>query len=602
MLGYSAVTSTRQTAEAAVLKTTRTSSTTRLSRHGRRPILNLAAALLLVCTLAHAEPVRIAVSGLGSVETENLLAHLGPIEESDAAHTARGQRLLRRTLDAALQPFGYYESGFTWRLEGNTLEIMVDPGPRVLFADPRIRVDGEAANLPEVQLMIRDSPFLPGAPLLHASYDKYRTELFLLCRRLGFFDARYVESQLRVDLGERRATALLHLDGGPRYRFGHLHVSGSEIRQKLLDSLVPFAEGDPFDNELVLQLDRNLRDTNYFTSIAVQVQVQPDARADVIVLLEDAERSRYEVGAGFSTDSDLRLRFNRITPLLNDRGHSMRIETELSEPQQTVEATYRIPRSNPLDDIYEITAGLKGKDVNDTKSTEATLNARRSLKFREHWGLSYGVGAEFERYTVGSAREKDVFYLLPGTSVSRRLLQAGIDPMHGNYYWASVDFSTHAIGSQADFVRLRGGAKWLFGLPDNNTTLLTRVDLGSILTSEFDDMPASLRFYTGGDRSIRGYDFESLSPRDENGKLIGAQHLAVGSIEISRRILPSWRLAAFVDAGSAFTDENDPFYQSAGVGVRWLSPIGQIRLDLATPVKDGENSGVKLHISMGPPL
>lgn len=584
------------------MKTSRTPSTLRPFGRGIRSILNSAAALLLGCTLVHAEPVSVSVSGLGSVEAENLLAHLGPIEERDAEHTRRIERLLRRTLDAALQPYGYYESSFSWHLEANKLEIAVEPGERVLFSEPRLRVDGEAADLPEIRLLLRDSPFLPGAPLLHASYDGYRTELFLLCRRLGFFEARYIESQLRVDLDTHRATALLHLDCGPRYRFGHLHVSGTKIREDLLQSLVPFAEGDPFDNELVLQLDRNLRDTNYFTSTAVQVQLQSEARADVVVLVEDADRSRYEVGAGFSTDSDLRLRFNRITPRVNSRGHSMRIETEISEPQQTIEATYRIPRSNPLDDIYEVTAGLKSKDVNDTESTEATLNARRSFRVREHWSLSYGIGAEFERYTVGSAREKDVFYLLPGSSISRRRLQAGVDPMRGNFYWASVDFSTHAIGSQADFVRLRGGAKWLFGFPDNNTTLLARVDLGSILTSEFDDMPASLRFYAGGDRSIRGYDFESLSPRDENGKLIGGQHIAVGSIEISRRILPSWRLAAFVDGGSAFTDENDPFYQSAGVGVRWLSPIGQIRLDLAMPVQDSENSGVKLHISMGPPL
>ena len=95
---------------------------------------------------------------------------------------------------------------------------------------------------------------------------------------------------------------------------------------------------------------------------------------------------------------------------------------------------------------------------------------------------------------------------------------------------------------------------------------------------------------------------QTLAPRDANGKLLGGRYLAVGSLEISRRVLPNWRVAAFVDGGGAFTEHNDDLYQSAGLGLRWLSPIGQIRFDVAVPVHDRENSGFKLHISMGPPL
>ncbi|MBK6583350.1 MAG: BamA/TamA family outer membrane protein [Gammaproteobacteria bacterium] len=96
--------------------------------------------------------------------------------------------------------------------------------------------------------------------------------------------------------------------------------------------------------------------------------------------------------------------------------------------------------------------------------------------------------------------------------------------------------------------------------------------------------------------------YRSLGPRDDNGKLIGGRYLSVGSVEISRRVLPTWRIAAFVDGGSAFNEKHDKFYQSAGLGVRWLSPVGQVRVDVAMPIQDRENSGFKLHISMGPPL
>ena len=158
------------------------------------------------------------------------------------------------------------------------------------------------------------------------------------------------------------------------------------------------------------------------------------------------------------------------------------------------------------------------------------------------------------------------------------------------------------MGSPADFLRWRGGLGFLHPLGEDRFRLLARLELGAIWTDAFNEIPATLRFYAGGDRSIRGYDYQTLSPRDANGKLLGGRYLAVGSVELSREIRPNWRVAVFVDGGGAFTERNDDLYQSAGIGLRWLSPIGQLRFDLAMPVGDRENSGLKLHISMGPPL
>jgi translocation and assembly module TamA len=278
------------------------------------------------------------------------------------------------------------------------------------------------------------------------------------------------------------------------------------------------------------------------------------------------------------------------------------IESALSEPRQTLEATYRIPHTDPLDDIVELTAGLQGKDVEDTDSLTATTGIRHAMKLGKDWSYAYGISAEFERYTIGSESEKDVAYLLPATSISRTVIDPGVDPLHGYSLWTAVDFSDRLVGAPADLLRWRASAKWLTPLGGARTTLLARIDLGAIWTDAFNQVPAALRFYAGGDRSIRGYDYESLAPRDVNGKLLGGRYLSVGSLEISRRVRENWRVAAFVDGGGAFTEKNDDFYQSVGLGLRWLSPIGQIRIDLATPVNDRSNSGVKLHISMGPPL
>ncbi|MBP6382595.1 MAG: outer membrane protein assembly factor [Pseudomonadales bacterium] len=564
--------------------------------------LALLCAALLCPAPALAQALKLTVRGLDKEARQNLRAHLGEVDSELAANEARLQRVLKRAVRDALQPLGYYEAGFEAVRDGPRLLIDVEPGPRVVFAAPEIAVDEPAASLPAIRELLRSGALAAGKPLSHADYDGFRDELLRGCRRLGFFDANYRRSELRIDLAARTATARLDLACGARYAFGTVEISGSRVDHALLGPLAPFRAGEPFDNELVRRFEQRLRDTGYFREVMVRVTPGPGARADVLALAEDVTTSRYELGAGFSTDSALRLRFNRDTPLLNEHGHSLRIESEFSEPRQAVEALYRIPHHDPLDDILELTAGMQGKNVQDTESLTATVGVRHAIKVFEDWSFGYGASVELERYTIASQAEKEVAYLLPATSISRTRIDPGVDPLSGSAWFSAIDFSDRVLGSPSDFLRWRGSGKWLAGLPDDNTTVLARLELGAILTDGFSNLPASLRFYAGGDNSIRGYDFEAAGPRDDEGKLTGGRYLAVGSIELSRRVLPRWRVAAFVDGGGAFTEDTDPFFQSAGLGLRWLSPVGQVRLDFAVPLRDSENSGFKLHISMGPPL
>lgn len=582
---------------------------TRSQRNHRRrgpPALLCAAGLLcalaLCPTAGLAEPLKLTVRGLDNAAQQNLRAHLGDVDAALAGQEARLQRILTRAVRDALQPLGYYEAQFSVARDGARLVIEVEPGPRVKFAAPEITVDEPAASLPPIRALLRSGALAAGTPLAHADYDRFRDELLRGCLRLGFFDAKYRVSELRIDLAARTATARLDLACGARYAFGTLEISGSRVDHALLASLARFRAGEPFDNELVSRFEQRLRDTGFFREVIVRVTPGADARADVTALTEDIVTSRYEVGLGFSTDSALRLRFNRDSPLLNDNGHSLRIEPEITGSRQAVEALYRIPHRDPLDDILELTAGMQDQSVQDTDSLTATFGVRHAIKVFDDWAFGYGASVELERYTIASANEKRTAYLLPAASISRTRIDPGVDPRNGSAWFSAIDSSDRALGSPADFLRWRGSGKWLAGLPDDNTTVLARLELGAILTDGFENLPPLLRFNAGGDNSIRGYDFDSIGPRDDNGKLTGGRYLAVGSIEVSRRVLPHWRVAAFVDGGSAFNDATDPFYQSAGLGLRWLSPVGQIRVDVAVPVRDGERSGFKLHISMGPPL
>ena len=131
--------------------------------------------------------------------------------------------------------------------------------------------------------------------------------------------------------------------------------------------------------------------------------------------------------------------------------------------------------------------------------------------------------------------------------------------------------------------------------------VLVRADLGTSLVSAFDQLPASVRFFTGGDTSVRGYELESIGPRNEEGDVIGGKNLAVGSIEYEHRIKDKWSVAAFVDAGDAFDTELPELRIGAGAGVRWQSPIGPVRVDLAHGFQEPGDL-IRLHLIIGPDL
>lgn len=571
----------------------------------QRPLRALLPALLLAWASpagASDKGLTLDIEGLDKPTAHNLRLHIGHLDPALATQPSRLERILRADVDDALQPYGWYESTFDVQEVKGRHVLRVNPGPRTRWVAPDIRIDAEARDVPAVAELLRRTPFTPGSPLLHADYDTLREELLQACRRAGFFKPKYRRAELRVDTGRREAQAVLDLAPGQRTRFGDILLSGSQLEATLLAQLAPFRKGDWFDAVQMARFEQRMRDTGYFSELVVRVRRNDTDVADIEVLAADVTESRYDVGAGFSTDSDLRLRFGRDSPLLNARGDALSIDAELSRIRQSLESTWRIPHADPLDDVFELTAGVQGKDLEDTETLTMTTGVAHAMKVFGDWSYRYGISAELERYTVGSETRKDVAYLLPATGISRTVLAPGLDPASGTSLWMSLDFSGNAVGAPSDFIRWRGGAGFLRSLHDDRTRVLARAEFGAIWTNAFNEIPASLRFYAGGDRSIRGYDYETLAPRDVNGKLLGGRYLAVGSLEVSRRVRPAWRVAAFIDGGSAFTERNDDFYQSAGVGLRWLSPIGQIRFDVAVPVHDRENSGFKLHISMGPPL
>ncbi len=565
------------------------------------PILRLlrGAALLLLATSASAE-LRIEVRGVDEELAANIRHHIGELGERERSRPRQLQQRLERAVTEASQALGYYRSEFHYQLNGDRLQLEVSADNIVYWEEPEISVDAEATAVPAIAKLLSNHPFIAGERIRHPHYDSYKQQLLELLREHGFIDARYLSSRLRIDLDQRRATAVLQLQAGARYRLSAIHFSGSTLRESLLRRLSPLQPGDTLQRSAVTAFQRNLQNSLYFDEVTVKTLTSEPDDAQLQVALRDAPSHQFGIGLGYGTDTGPRTRLRWELPHISDRGHRLSSEAKLSQPIREFGSVYRIPLAQPLYQSLNFSADWTEKNLEDTSSDLGRFGATISDRLGQHWTLNYGTTIEFEGYRQGSQPRQHVLYAVPGVSVSRLELAPGPDPLRGYKTTLALLGSTPALGADSDFLRLTAGHQRLISLGGSHL-LLARVELGAISSGDIARIPASKRFFTGGDRSVRGFDYETLATSDDAGELIGGQYLNVASLEYSAKVAERWRLALFTDGGRAYNDSSERWHRSAGLGLRWLSPVGQVRVDVATPVGEDKRS-LRLHIYMGPPL
>ena len=316
------------------------------------------------------------------------------------------------------------------------------------------------------------------------------------------------------------------------------------------------------------------------------------------VRLTPRKRHRYTAGIGYGTDTGVRGRLGWEVRRLNRRGHTLSSELRASEIRQGAHVEYGIPVRNPRTDRLRFTGAVEQEDsatVESDSRSLATHLTRARGRLREDLSLTF-LDEDFRLgEQKGSTR-----LLMPGVAWS--YIQAD-DPLVTRHGWrAQLELrgATRELISETRFLQLIAGAKYIFPLGSRGR-VLTRGRLGTTWMSEFDELPASVRFFAGGDRSVRGFDYQKLGPSDASGEVIGGKHLLTGSLEYEHRIRGKWRAAVFVDTGNAFDDFGDELETGAGIGVRWESPVGLLRVDIASAVSREDNP-LRLHITLGPDL
>lgn len=563
-------------------------------------------ALLAATSSAAAAELEVLLSPKSKALRENVEAHVGDLGERGLERLQRFSRHAEREASRALQALGYYRPQIRSEVleEGGkpVLRLHIVQGEAVRLRTVEIRVEGEAAQLESFRVP-RSAKLAPGVVLDHGAYEDAKRLIRNRALRFGFFDGRFVEQSLLVDPEARVADIRLVYQSGPRYHLGAVTFEGeTPFDADLLARMVPFQPGVPYDSDLIGELNRALVSSSYFEDVRVDAAPE-QAEGHTIpvqVLLQTRKPRTLAGGVGYSTDVGPRLRGSWRRHWRGAQGHRLGADFEFSSPRQNLGTWYEIPLDPPLTESLRFTTGYQMEDLVDTESERLTIGAQWQHLPENEWQRIVSLRWEQERYETGEDEGRSTL-LLPGIGFSRTVSDHKIDPSRGWRLQADLTGAHRSLLSDADLLHLNLLAKGLTTFAGGHR-LLGRMQLGGIATNDFEAIPPSLRFFTGGDQSVRGYDYQTLSPRDSEGDRVGGRYLVVGSLEYQYPLRERWRLATFVDHGNAIDGLGDPLKTGVGVGVRWVSPVGPLRLDLAHALDSDEGSGFRIHFSMGPEL
>jgi len=587
-------------------------------------VLVAGAALAAVAPSAVAAPaVDVRVIGVSDEVRDNVLAALsiatlaedeGEPEDGEDGRTAtrRVERLHERAPEeilAALRPYGFYRAEVDASLErgddGFTATYVVAPGPPLRITGVDLSVSGPGRDEPGFAALVRGFPLAEGEPLVQPLYEDAKDAFLDHAHEQGWLDAAFDTAEIRIDLARYTADVVLDFHTGPRYRYGPVTFRQTVLKPELLRGYVRFEPGDPVRMSELVRLQALLGDSPYFRR--VEVQMEPEQARDLHVPIEvrlwPAPRQRWEVGAGYGTDTGPRGHVAFDHRLINRDGHRARAELILSEIERSFVGKYIVPGAYPRTDVITYSLGWAERAPDTSTTTTGLVGISRS-ESRGRWRETLSLAYRREDFTVGVDRGHPEM-IVPEIAYSRVEADDRIFATRGFKIELSARGADESVASDVSFgaVETSAGLVRAFGPVFR---VHGRARVGRLFTNDFRELPPTARWFAGGDRSVRGFDYESLGERDEEGNVIGGEALVTVSVELDAMFYEHerwgrWGAATFLDAGNATAELGEPLERGAGVGARWLSPIGLVRLDVAWALSE-PGTPWRIHLTVGPDL
>lgn len=569
---------------------------------------------MCVVATAHAARVKVEIEGVEDdmLEAVRASVELKQYEERDVAGVEvrrlfeRGEEQIR----TALEPFGYYEAQVDSTLtrpedapeDVDYLAVFrVTKGEPVIVQKSNVHVGEAAAQIDTVKFALDMFEPKVGDPLDHAAYERSKHQIDAALANDGFLDAELTRHRIEVVRSAQSAEIDLAWNEGVRYRLGPVTYSDSQFPQHFVQRYTPWKEGEYYSAEKLLTLQQNLVDADYFASVGVTPDLEHarDGVVPVDVLLVPAKRTLYTASVYVSTDSGPGARLGVERRWLNKRGHKVSGEIEYSARVQQIAANYRVPKPGLRYQYVNYSAAYRDEETDTSSSSMARLAA---TQVTERWkGFTRTLGLQYLNGDFEIADEqRDASVLYAEGLLQRKESDDLYFPTDGYSLLYGLRIAYESALADTSLAQARAEAKWLRQIGEDGRVIL-RAALGAMAVDDFGALPPELRFFAGGDRSVRGFDYQEIGERNAAGGVIGGEYLVTGSAEYEHYFLDNWGAAVFVDAGDAFTAGFEANVGS-GLGVRWKSPVGLVRLDVARPIRSDFGEGWQVHLTIGPDL
>jgi translocation and assembly module TamA len=535
---------------------------------------------------------------------------------------------VEREVQEALRPYGYYEpqvSSTVTDLGKGEWRVVVDikPGRPVLVTSIELKVTGPGET-DALFVRILEHPLLkPGDRLNQAAYDGIKSDLQRTAATYGYFDAKLTRNELLVDPPNYTARIALEFETGERYHFGPTTVTQDVVKESLVRRYLRYHEGDPFDLTQVLRTQFALDDTQYFANLEVRPGTpDPATRLVAVDIRADPNRRhRYSFGAGYATDTGARATIGFEDHRINSSGQSFSVTAQFAQvTRYNVVTSYIFPVGDPALEHLALNGNIEQQTLADVTAYTQSVGPSFTL-VKGGWQTLWKVNVVRTRSEDVNETRTDRLLVpeLDLASVPKDYLG---EPLFQYPFIAQIRGSDSVLGSDSNFIQahlqlentFRLGGKW---------HLLLREEVGASLVSRFSSLPTIYRFFAGGDNSVRGFYYNELSPTDPvcttgpNGQFlrnpdgtcqsvaghikVGGKDLVTGTFEVVRELPRNLGIATFVDYGNAFDHFGTKLFYSAGVGIRFRTPVLTLGVDVAQPI-NSPGSGPRLHINFSPKL
>lgn len=574
--------------------------------------------LPLLCTplpaLAHPQ-LNLTIDGdLSESQRQNVrsflsLARLADNEPLDEVVFWRLYAKIRQEAANALEPFGYYEPAIELahqRIPQGIWQVtlIIHTGEPVLVSEVNIALQGEGAEDQRLLAARQEFPLHRDAIFDHRLYEKGKEQLITLAMENGYHRAEYRSSRVAVRKKQRSAAIHLELATGRRYLIGPLRFEADFIDHDLLRKITPIHEGDPYSPKALTLMRQSLFNAGYFASVDVHPaidQAEPATnKVPITIILTPNLAHKYGIGLGYGTDTGARGTLEYTNRHINRFGHQLDLQTQPAQRKSNFGGVYTIPIGDPKKDRLSLSGRYQTEEYDNTLTD--TLNATISHDHFRNRG-EYSTYFRFldENYDTGAEADSDHSrFLIPGIKGALVWADDRIATTRGLRITATVLGSTESLLADADFLQTTLQAKGIYSFGDQ-WRLIGRSEIGTTLVDDISSIPPSLRFYAGGDQSVRGYGYKKIAPSDGEGNLLGGRNLLTYSLEVERVLYEQWSGAVFYDSGMVSdTFAGNTMHSGAGVGLRWNGIFGQVRLDLAKALD--ENGSWRIHFTMGADL